>query len=103
MTTETHEFPVIHLNGTGIDSLFQQYNMAWRSLKAARDHLCDATCHPRDFYPKGDQAYYTAYAQRQAALHHLDQVHDYLEAHVAFLSDQLATRTPRNTSRTAKS
>lgn len=98
MTPQNLELPVIHLNGSGIDSLYTQYRTAWRQLRDARESFLDTTCHPRDFYVKGDDAYHKAHSQRQVALHHIDSAISYLETHVQFLTEHRERRTPRNTS-----
>lgn len=74
--------PTIHLNGTGAESLFYEYNNAWRALKAARAALAETTCNARDFYPQGDGIWQDARFERAEALSNLDDVISFVEAWV---------------------
>lgn len=93
MTPQNLELPVIHLNGSGINSLHSEYRTAWRQLLDARESFLDATCHPRDFYPKGDGAYQRARFQREVALRRIDSAISYLETHLQFLTEHRERRS----------
>ena len=71
--------PTIHLNGTGAESLFNEYGNAWRALKAAREALAQTTCNARDFYPQGPAAFSQARSERDEALQKLREVKTYIE------------------------
>ena len=71
--------PTIHLNGTGADSLQQEYRAARRAITAAADALAAATCNARDFYPQEPGAWERARAERQEAFRLLQLVSDYAE------------------------
>jgi hypothetical protein len=77
---ETTDFtlPVIHLNGTGADTLYNEYRDARRALSEAADKLLEATCHPRDFYPV-EGSWEKAKEERTAMIRKLDDVYMYLE------------------------
>jgi hypothetical protein len=78
--------PTIHLNGTGADSLKQEYRAARRAISAAVDVLAAATCNARDFYPQEPGAWERARAERAEAFRLLQLVSDYAEqweAHAA--------------------
>lgn len=46
--------PIIHLNGTGKETLEAEYETAWRAVKAARDAVGNITVHGRDYYVSDD-------------------------------------------------
>lgn len=78
--------PTIHLNGTGADSLKQEYRAARRAIGAAVDALAAATCNARDFYPQAPGAWERARAERAEAFRLLALVGNYAErweAHAA--------------------
>lgn len=81
MTTHT-----IHLNGTSRDELVRQYLSAYRAFDTFAEELADATIHPRDFYPQGENAYAQAVAERKIVLEHLNAVQTYLAAHLENLT-----------------
>jgi hypothetical protein len=72
--------PTIHLNGTGADSLQQEYHAVRMAIAAASDALVSATCNLRDFFPQGPAAWHTAQAERAEAFRLLQLVSDYAEA-----------------------
>jgi hypothetical protein len=71
--------PTIHLNGTGADSLKQEYRAARQAIGAAVDALAAATCNARDFYPQEPGAWERARAERAEAFKLLEQVSQYAE------------------------
>ena len=71
--------PTIHLNGTGADSLKQEYRAARRAIGAAVDALAAATCNARDFYPQEPGAWQRARAERVEAFRLLQLVSNYAE------------------------
>jgi hypothetical protein len=77
--------PVVHLNGTGRETLLREYTAALAAVEIAFDALATATCHGRDYYPQGPDAYPEA---RRARNHHLDNLRHLirdLDAHVDYL------------------
>jgi hypothetical protein len=80
MSLSEFTLPTIHLNGTGADTLEQEYRALRMALKAAEDVLCAATCNARDFYPQGPEAWKAASTQRTEAFLALRQLIDYAEA-----------------------
>lgn len=81
-----YPLPTVHLNGTGRDTLLTEYKEAHAALVAARDALVKTTCHGRDYYPQGPQAYYQAVEARNQFLSRLDEIQYYLERHLIHLS-----------------
>lgn len=75
----TTTLPTIHLNGTGADSLQQEYRAVRKAISAAVDALAAATCNQRDFYPQEPGAWERARAERAEAFRLLQQVSDYAE------------------------
>lgn len=71
--------PTIHLNGTGADSLQQEYRAVRKAISAAVDALAAATCNQRDFYPQKPGAWERARAERAEVFRLLQQVSDYAE------------------------
>lgn len=96
------ELPTIHLNGNSVDTLLTQYSKALEAMEDARNAFARIDFHPRDYYVKGQQSFSNAQTHRHVALHHLDQVIQYLESHVIYLAEQSLSRTARNTPRNAK-
>ena len=83
--------PVIYLNGTGAASRAAEYEEAYRAVQNAQSKLAEATCHPRDFYPLGDQAWYQAREERESALKKLREVKEYLAGWANHCSDYSRT------------
>lgn len=79
MTATTPTLPTIHLNGTGADSLQQEYRAVRKAIGAAVDALAAATCNQRDFYPQEPGNWERARADRAEAFRLLQQVSDYAE------------------------
>ena len=77
MTTPT--LPTIHLNGTGADSLYQEYRAVRKAIAAAADALQAATCNQRDFYPQEPGNWEKARAERARMFQLLQEVSDYAE------------------------
>lgn len=75
--------PTIHLNGSGIDNLSEEYTAALNALHYAREALVHTTLHMRDFYPQADDSYIQARAERSEAFAHLQAVEEYLTDWVA--------------------
>lgn len=80
--------PTIHLNGTSSATLIEEYKTAHKAIDKAIDTLAAATCHARDFYPQGPDAYYQAREERQQALQKLREAQEYVELVWAGINDQ---------------
>lgn len=80
--------PLVHLNGTGRDTLQQEFHEAHRALKAFGDAFANITCNGRDYYPIGDSAYYQARNTRDCAFDLIKELETYLEAHLAHLASR---------------
>ena len=73
----TPALPTIHLNGTGANSLYREYQAVRKAVAAAADALAAATCNQRDFYPQEPGNWYQARSEREQAFKLLQQVSDY--------------------------
>lgn len=91
----TFSLPTIHLNGTGAHTLYKEYRHAYESLQTAIEALAAATCHQRDFYPQGPDAWDLAQMERREMILRLREAQDYIQqwrnhAHDHLLSSQHA-------------
>ena len=84
--------PTVHLNGTGYDTLYKEYNAAYEATRRAIDAMYDTTCNGRDYYPQGEGVYYRARDERQAAIDKLSKVKDYLAEVLVGIIDQKPDR-----------
>jgi hypothetical protein len=75
-----YTLPTIHINGTGAQSLANEYHAFWRALNKAAESLQNATCNARDFYPQEPGAYERACKERQMAFRNLARLQVYAEA-----------------------
>lgn len=76
--------PVVHLNGTGKNTLTEEYQLAFDKLKEAIEAFNKTTFHQRDFYVSDDAAssnYYSAQALRWKMQMIYKILADYLYAH----------------------
>jgi hypothetical protein len=84
-----YTLPTIHLNGTGAQSLADEYLAVYRAIDQANDALAAATCNARDFYPQEPGAYARAMSQRYEAFRKLKEVQAYAQAWIERASDHL--------------
>lgn len=70
--------PTIHLNGTGARTLLKEYQAAYEALQLLQEKLANASCHARDYYPQGHEAYNEARYERAEMFAKLSDVEDYL-------------------------
>lgn len=81
--------PTIHLNGTGAQTLFDEYRTAMKAVRLAASVLTSATCNARDFYPQGDAAWARARDERADAFRKLQELEEYLTAWASHAADHL--------------
>lgn len=77
--------PTIHLNGTGRQTLLNNYNAAYRKLIEFRDAFCSIEFNARDYYVQSSTAFSTARTERDIMLHKIGALMEYLEAHLIHL------------------
>jgi hypothetical protein len=75
-----YTLPTIHPNGTGAQTLADEYEAFYVTLEAAGKALQRATCNGRDFYPQGPGAYERASMEREVAFSKLKDLQAYAEA-----------------------
>ena len=80
------ELPAIHLNGTGRETLVQEFKEAHAKLNEFVNAMAKVTCNGRDYYPLGDEAYGDARRTRDALFSLCDEIGAYLDDHLAHLS-----------------
>jgi hypothetical protein len=85
-TPTDYPLPLIHLNGTGRDTLLQEYRDALTAARAAHRAFAATTCHGRDFYPLHPGAFAEARDRRDLHMFQLNDLLLYLESHVAHLT-----------------
>jgi hypothetical protein len=74
------QLPIIHLNGTGKDTLTREYFEALDKLNDAIEAFGAITVNGRDYYPAGPGAIQTALEQHLTAEQHLNATKAHLEA-----------------------
>lgn len=88
MKKETEEkvcLPVVHLNGTSRETLYEGYYRAYEALRLFERELGETVFHARDYYPKGETAWEEARAQRHEVHLKLKDIKEYLKAFVNHL------------------
>lgn len=68
------QLPIIHLNGTSANALFEDHATALASIRQARQDISGIEFHSRDYYPLGNQAWSIAREERNEMLRKLDEV-----------------------------
>jgi hypothetical protein len=76
-----YPLPILHLNGSGEETLIREYTDARRIIRAAADRVQQITFHGRDYYPISETAFAEARAKRTEMLIYLDKVERYLNEH----------------------
>ncbi|CAB4186567.1 hypothetical protein UFOVP1329_31 [uncultured Caudovirales phage] len=77
--TTTMTLPTIHLNGTGKETLIKEIDQAYDSISQMMGDFARITCHARDYYPQGEDAYPAARQQRQEMFDKLVEVNTYID------------------------
>ena len=78
--TPTYALPTIQLNGTGAQTLANEYEAFYEALDAAAKALRNATCNSRDFYTQGGSSWQRARQEREEAFRKLQELQAYAEA-----------------------
>lgn len=91
---KTLHAPLVHLNGTGRQSLIDEVRDAVNALHAARDAVATMTVHGRDFYPVGMEHFDAYRSQHRDRLARLEDVQEELEAIWHYLNDAVQVRRP---------
>jgi hypothetical protein len=89
------QFPTIHLNGTGADTLLAEYERALDALDDAYEAVSQITVHARDYYVQGNDAFRHAHDEQTARLRALDLVRYEITETIQHLRDQMDARKAR--------
>ncbi len=74
MSKRKISIPMIHLNGTGYDSLLADNASAQHAVMLAIESMNAASPHGRDYYPRGDEALPIAIKEHEARVRALQGV-----------------------------
>ncbi|MCP3682050.1 MAG: hypothetical protein GY861_05105 [bacterium] len=81
-----HTMPVIHMNGSGEDSLRRQYNDLFEAVSEAQVKLLyDVDFHERDYYPLGELVWSEANLEREEIKQAMNKVYQYARQHMHYL------------------
>jgi len=87
MMPEPTVFPTVHLNGTSREMLSARYLKAWRELNNAIAAFNAIEFNCRDYYVQPAGAWAQATTERTEAGRKLQEVSQYLEAHLLHLGE----------------
>lgn len=90
--TNSYTTPVLNLNGSNGEDLYDQWCTAWYQLQKARDAIASVTVHGRDFQTQPHGTLTKALSQKNVALFHLDDANEWVEANLNSVRDQLSAR-----------
>ena len=80
--------PMVHLNGTGRNTLLEGYIKAREAVHDAMHAMAAATFHSRDYYTIGNGAWEAAVTERREEMAKLEHVYQYLTKHIEHIADQ---------------
>ena len=86
MSDPEYTLPVIHFNGSGQKSLHDQYETAWKAATELANAFVAIDFHPRDYYPKGPQAFERARLERGEIREAVWTILQYLTQHERHLA-----------------
>jgi predicted ATPase len=86
--TNTLIIPTVHMNGTGKQTLIEEYVNAMNAVQTAIDALAQITVHSRDYYPQGNDAINEAKYQWNKQYDELMTVRNELEAIAIAIDEQ---------------
>ena len=85
-------FPSVHLNGTGLQTLIEDYKLAYDALKEAAQAFHEIEFNARDYYVQAPGAFATAQHCRAEQQERFKFLTQYLEAHLEHLCDEADRR-----------
>lgn len=83
------EIPVVHLNGTSVNALIEQYIDVGQAISAAIEALESNGPHSRDYYVRGPEAWKRASDQHTLCVNKLCQVKQEIEAMILGIDSQI--------------
>lgn len=78
--------PTIHLNGTGRQTLLDDYSAAYHKLIEFRDAFRSIEFNARDYYVQSNTAFAEARQERDIMEHKIGALAQYLEDHLIHLA-----------------
>jgi hypothetical protein len=90
--SNSYTTPVLNLNGSNGKDLYEELKTASDQLQKAREAVASVTVHGRDFQTQPDGTWIKAFSQKNAALFHLDDANEWIEANLNSVRDQLSVR-----------
>lgn len=87
-TTTDLILPLVHMNGTGIKTLTEDYDAADDELRDFIDAWEKMEFNARDYYPHGPEAWTKARDARNAINAKICEIKQYIDAHREHLYDQ---------------
>ena len=87
-TTAEIQLPLVHMNGTGIKTLTEDYDAAGEKLRDFIDTWGEMEFNARDYYPHGPEAWTKARDARDAINAKIREIKQYIDAHREHLYDQ---------------
>jgi hypothetical protein len=82
------QLPLVHMNGTGIKTLTEDYDNAGDALHTFIDAWERMEFNARDYYPHGPEAWTQARDARDAINAKIREIEQYIDAHREHLYDQ---------------
>jgi hypothetical protein len=82
------QLPLVHMNGTGIKTLTEDYDNAGDKLRDFVDTWERMEFNARDYYPHGPEAWTKARDARDAINAKIREIEQYIDAHREHLYDQ---------------
>jgi hypothetical protein len=88
MNGADYPLPLVHMNGTGRDSLKRDYDAAAEAFREFLEAWRKVEFHPRDYYPMGPDAWARALEARRAVNSRAKEIEEYLHRHRIHLYDR---------------
>ena len=92
-TTTEIQLPLVHMNGTGIKTLTEDYDAADDKLHDFMETWGKMEFNARDYYPHGPEAWTKALEARQEINAKIREIKNYINAHREHLYDQKKMKT----------
>ena len=77
--------PLIHLNGSNREYLFNRYKDSFEKLLAFQEAFMQIDVHPRDYYPMGDDYWMRAKTDHDEMRKKMFDLFNWIEQHMSAL------------------
>jgi hypothetical protein len=88
-------FPTIHINGSSVDRLIEDYAEIHHAIHNALEKMQAAGPNGRDYYPQGDEAFAKARQEHRSRMTRLVEVNRELRAIIENIQEQDDARKAR--------